>query len=814
MTGSTISSTIASTVDLGSAAYPGPLTITASGAVVPPVVPPNSTGHVNGYDGVVGNAAGLSLINGGIIDGGQALRGFNATPFAAGANGGTGGIAVYLAGGGNLTNSATIVGGTGGAGGFDNYSHNAGSGGAGGVGVIFGAVGSIVNTGSIVGGTGGAGGNLGTSGTGSNFSNPGIGGAGGVGVVLTSGDQLTNSAVIMGGAGGASGTSTEGAARAGSAGGTGLVLNGGTVRNSGDLTGGVGGSGTTGYNGGNGGSGGVGGDITSGMFTNSGTGVLLGGNGGPGGAIGGVRGSGGVGGDGGDGVVITGGTFVNQGTVKGGAGAYGGSGQRGNGPQGLGGAGISINGGMVIDTGLIKAGYGYSAVDSVSFGMVAGTLEIGMGARFAGEVQANATVADVLEFGAGASIGNIGDSGFQGIIGFDHFSFASGASASAAGTVTAFDAGQTIAGFALGDTLVLDGFVANPTDATYVSGIGLELTGSSAITLDITGSGLGNHFAVSNDGFSNTTITLNPPCFAEGTCILTEQGDVAVEHLRLGDTVVLADGRTAPIIWLGHRRIDLTRHAQPEQARPILIEAGAIADGVPARDLLVSPDHALYLDKHLIPAKTLINGATIRQIAARSVTYYHVELPAHAVLYAEATPAESYLETGNRGAFEDNGGALSLHPDFAQSRREAESCARFAVDGLVVERVRSRILDRAGIATTSDPATRIRHRPDGAAVIESQSAIAGHIMPDPRDCRCLGIKIATLTIGGVSIPLDHPLLVQGWHACEPGGRWTDGAAVIPAALLAGSGSIGFTIGGTLPYPIGCVAERGGRGARA
>ena len=39
------------------------------------------------------------------------------------------------------------------------------------------------------------------------------------------------------------------------------------------------------------------------------------------------------------------------------------------------------------------------------------------------------------------------------------------------------------------------------------------------------------------------------------------------------------------------------------------------------------------------------------------MTYWHVELAAHTVLYAEGVPAESYLDTGNRGAFA-NGGAV------------------------------------------------------------------------------------------------------------------------------------------------------------
>ncbi len=50
----------------------------------------------------------------------------------------------------------------------------------------------------------------------------------------------------------------------------------------------------------------------------------------------------------------------------------------------------------------------------------------------------------------------------------------------------------------------------------------------------------------------------------------------------------------------------------------------------------------------MIPVHCLINGTTIRQVAADAVTYYHVELPRHDVILAEGLPAESYLDTGNR----------------------------------------------------------------------------------------------------------------------------------------------------------------------
>ncbi|MDR3535976.1 MAG: Hint domain-containing protein, partial [Acetobacteraceae bacterium] len=59
------------------------------------------------------------------------------------------------------------------------------------------------------------------------------------------------------------------------------------------------------------------------------------------------------------------------------------------------------------------------------------------------------------------------------------------------------------------------------------------------------------------DGSGGTDIFLMV-CFAEGTRILTNRGEVAVEALAEGDMVVTADQGTRPINWIGHRHLDLT----------------------------------------------------------------------------------------------------------------------------------------------------------------------------------------------------------------------------------------------------------------
>ena len=187
-----------------------------------------------------------------------------------------------------------------------------------------------------------------------------------------------------------------------------------------------------------------------------------------------------------------------------------------------------------------------------------------------------------------------------------------------------------------------------------------------------------------------------PACFAAGTRILTESGEIAVEALRVGDMVRIADGAgLAPVVWLGHRAIDCRRHDRPDDVRPVRVAAHAFGLGRPHRDLLLSPDHAVFVDGVLIPVRYLLNDATIRQEGAEVVRYWHVELPAHGVLLAEGLPCESYLDTGNRAAFANGGTVAVACPSFARAAWSRGGCAPLVTEGEARDRVYRQVLAQA-----------------------------------------------------------------------------------------------------------------------
>ena len=143
-------------------------------------------------------------------------------------------------------------------------------------------------------------------------------------------------------------------------------------------------------------------------------------------------------------------------------------------------------------------------------------------------------------------------------------------------------------------------------------------------------------------------------CFLAGTLIATPDGARAVETLAPGDHVLLADGRAVPVRWLGVQTI-VKAFVDPARSFPICIAAGALGDGLPVRDLFVSPDHALLLDGALVQAGALVNGSSVARVVEvpDSFRYFHVELDEHALLLAEGVPAESFLDTVTRRRFDN-----------------------------------------------------------------------------------------------------------------------------------------------------------------
>ncbi len=143
------------------------------------------------------------------------------------------------------------------------------------------------------------------------------------------------------------------------------------------------------------------------------------------------------------------------------------------------------------------------------------------------------------------------------------------------------------------------------------------------------------------------------PCFTPGTLIATPKGERRVEELQVGDRVITRDNGIQEIRWTGAKPISWQELNSSNHLKPILISAGSLGNGLPERDMLVSPNHrvlvsndrtALYFDERevLVAAKHLVDNKGIFQVETRGTTYIHFMFDNHEVVLSDGAWTESF----------------------------------------------------------------------------------------------------------------------------------------------------------------------------
>ena len=215
-------------------------------------------------------------------------------------------------------------------------------------------------------------------------------------------------------------------------------------------------------------------------------------------------------------------------------------------------------------------------------------------------------------------------------------------------------------------------------------------------------------------------------------------------------------------------------------------------------------------------------------------------------MLAEGLPAESYLDTGNRGFFSHSAAPLTLHLDLTQKAdhptREAGFCAPFVSDEARVRPVWQCLFDRAAaisgpgsqhVTTTeadlrlvadrrtvkpvfSDSDRVIFALPAGASEVRlvSRAQSPTEARPWLGDRRQLGVRVKRIVLRGTGemreVPVDHPDLTRGWWDVERDGltmiRWTDGEAVLPLPAMRGHGVLEIHLAGAMTFALGTASE--------
>jgi Hint domain len=180
-------------------------------------------------------------------------------------------------------------------------------------------------------------------------------------------------------------------------------------------------------------------------------------------------------------------------------------------------------------------------------------------------------------------------------------------------------------------------------------------------------------------------------CFTPGTHIATPAGTRLIEELRAGDLIQTKDNGAQRVLWRGQRHINGGRLYAMPHLRPIRFRASAMGVDRPDADLLVSPQHRMLVkgasaqalfnaDEVLVRAQDLLNDHSIQvDHVMRCVTYVHVLLERHNIVWANGLECESFHPEGAALDDAQHNAVRGLVGDYGDAARRRLTQAEAAV---------------------------------------------------------------------------------------------------------------------------------------
>ncbi|MBV0912927.1 Hint domain-containing protein [Anianabacter salinae] len=139
------------------------------------------------------------------------------------------------------------------------------------------------------------------------------------------------------------------------------------------------------------------------------------------------------------------------------------------------------------------------------------------------------------------------------------------------------------------------------------------------------------------------------PCFTVGSIIATARGPKPVEDVQPGERLLTRDNGFQPVLWVGRRRIGKRKLAAEPDLLPVVIAKDSLGEGVPSRDMRVSPSHGLLCkgseacgEERLGDALARVGAPGIRTERADAVTYVHILFEQHEIVLADGVWSESF----------------------------------------------------------------------------------------------------------------------------------------------------------------------------
>ncbi|NHN92839.1 Hint domain-containing protein [Acetobacter sicerae] len=406
---------------------------------------------------------------------------------------------------------------------------------------------------------------------------------------------------------------------------------------------------------------------------------------------------------------------------------------------------------------------------------------------------------------------------------------------------------QTLSGLSVdnGATVVLEDVAWDSAVAASINSAGdlVVQSGGSSWTVDLGEGTFGGTVELSSAANGGLDVELT--CFLAGALIQMADGtEKRVETIKQTDQVMAftrSGEESRSVIWAGRMRHTVKTDLPDDSAGwPVRIVAGALGEGVPHSDFLVTPEHCLLIEDHFVPVRMLVNGRTIRYDRTLPVyDYYHIETDSHSVIRASGALTESFLDTGHKRTFTQDGRLVTIGSRVLDWQTDA--AAPLNTDRCFVEPHYRAIESRAiqlGVPV-KEKIAQITHDPDLKIVLPSGEEVrsrsglgtdtvffalpagahdirivsraarpADTIGPFLDDRRHLGVCVGEITYyqAGITHPVTSHLeqsALPGWHAPEGDRCWTDGAAVLSLdhAAVDKGGLLALQIVAGGPWPV-------------
>ena len=153
------------------------------------------------------------------------------------------------------------------------------------------------------------------------------------------------------------------------------------------------------------------------------------------------------------------------------------------------------------------------------------------------------------------------------------------------------------------------------------------------------------------EGFEQLRIV----CFGPDVLIATDKGAVPSVNIEVGDLVLTADHGFQPVRWIGKRQVPAHELRKNPRLLPVKISQGALGNGLPKRDMVVSRQHRMVVNNEALQGLNVETEVLVAAIkltalpgidvseAEEQMSYVHFMFDQHEIVYAEGAKSESLL---------------------------------------------------------------------------------------------------------------------------------------------------------------------------